>query len=167
MQTLHNIIGGAAAKSTSPRSAPVFNPATGEQSAILPLSTAAELDAAVAAAKLALPEWASTPPLKRVKFFFRFKQLLDENTDRIARAISSEHGKTHADAVGDSAHRQPYPLDRRHAPAGGSPALGLVTTTSSPWTARVSGPTTRTRISGSHRRASRYGLGGATVMPAP
>ena len=63
METLHNIIGGAAAKSTSPRSAPVFNSATGEQSAILPLSTAAELDAAVAAAKLALPEWAATPPL--------------------------------------------------------------------------------------------------------
>jgi malonate-semialdehyde dehydrogenase (acetylating)/methylmalonate-semialdehyde dehydrogenase len=101
METLHNIIGGAAAKSTSPRSAPVFNPATGEQSAILPLSTAAELDAAVAAAKLALPEWAATPPLKRAKHFFRFKQLLDENTDRIARAISSEHGKTFADAAGE------------------------------------------------------------------
>ena len=64
MQTLQNIIGGAAATSTSPRSAPVFNPATGEQSAILPLSTAAELDAAVAAAKLALPGWAETPPLR-------------------------------------------------------------------------------------------------------
>ena len=101
MQTLHNIIGGASTKSTSPRSAPIFNPATGEQSAILPLSTAAELDAAVAAAKLALPEWASTPPLKRAQYFFRFKQLLDENTERMAQAISAEHGKTFADAVGE------------------------------------------------------------------
>jgi len=46
MQTIPNIIGGVATPSTSPRSAPVFNPATGEQSAVLPLSTAAELDAA-------------------------------------------------------------------------------------------------------------------------
>ena len=62
----------------------MFNPATGEQSAILPLSTAAELDAAVAAAKLALPAWADTPPLKRARFMFRFKELLDQNIDRIA-----------------------------------------------------------------------------------
>jgi malonate-semialdehyde dehydrogenase (acetylating)/methylmalonate-semialdehyde dehydrogenase len=101
MHTLHNIIGGATAKSTSPRTAPVFNPATGEQSAILPLSTAAELDAAVAAAKLALPAWAETTPLKRARFMFNFKQLLDENAERIARAISAEHGKTHADALGE------------------------------------------------------------------
>jgi malonate-semialdehyde dehydrogenase (acetylating)/methylmalonate-semialdehyde dehydrogenase len=94
MQTLHNIIGGVAAKSTSPRSAPIFNPATGEQSAILPLSTAAELDAAVAAAKLALPAWGETPPLKRARFMFNFKQLLDANAERMAKAISAEHGKT-------------------------------------------------------------------------
>jgi malonate-semialdehyde dehydrogenase (acetylating)/methylmalonate-semialdehyde dehydrogenase len=63
--------------------------------------TAAELDAAVAAAKLALPAWADMPPLRRARYMFRFKQLLDENTDRIAEAISAEHGKTHADAVGE------------------------------------------------------------------
>ncbi len=101
MQTVQNGIGGEVVGSTSPRTAPVFNPATGEQSAILPLSTKAELDAAVAAAKLAFPEWAETPPLKRAKLFFRLKQLLDDNTDRIARAISAEHGKTFADAVGE------------------------------------------------------------------
>jgi malonate-semialdehyde dehydrogenase (acetylating)/methylmalonate-semialdehyde dehydrogenase len=101
MQTLHNIIGGVAAKSTSPRSAPIFNPATGEQSAILPLSTAAELDAAVAAAQLALPAWAETPPLKRGRFMFNFKQLLDANAERMAKAISAEHGKTYPDALGE------------------------------------------------------------------
>ncbi|MBN8997344.1 MAG: CoA-acylating methylmalonate-semialdehyde dehydrogenase [Rhizobiales bacterium] len=101
MQTIMNAIGGVLTKSTSPRTQPVFNPATGEQSGILPLSTKAELDAAVAAAKLALPAWADMPPLRRTRFMFRFKQLLDENTDRIAKAISAEHGKTHADAVGE------------------------------------------------------------------
>jgi malonate-semialdehyde dehydrogenase (acetylating)/methylmalonate-semialdehyde dehydrogenase len=101
MQTLSNAIGGELARSASGRQAPIFNPATGEQSAILPLSTAAELDAAVSAAKLALPAWADMPPLRRARYMFRFKQLLDENTDRIAEAISAEHGKTHADAVGE------------------------------------------------------------------
>jgi malonate-semialdehyde dehydrogenase (acetylating)/methylmalonate-semialdehyde dehydrogenase len=101
MQTIVNAIGGVLAKSTSPRTAPIFNPATGEQAAILPLSTKAELDAAVAAAKLALPAWAEMPPMRRARFMFRFKQLLDENVDRIASAISAEHGKTHADAVGE------------------------------------------------------------------
>ena len=101
METFSNIIGGQLTRSSSPRTAPVFNPATGEQTALVPLSTAAELDAAVAAAKLALPAWADMPPLKRARFMFRFKELLDANTDRIAEAISAEHGKTHADAVGE------------------------------------------------------------------
>ncbi len=101
METISNIIGGQRTRSTSPRTAPVFNPATGEQTAVLPLSTAAELDAAVAAARQALPAWADMPPLKRARFMFRFKELLDANVDRIAEAISAEHGKTHADAVGE------------------------------------------------------------------
>jgi malonate-semialdehyde dehydrogenase (acetylating)/methylmalonate-semialdehyde dehydrogenase len=101
MQTIDNIIGGAISRSSSPRTAPIFNPATGEQSAILPLSTRAELDAAVAAAKLAFPAWAEMPPMRRAKFMFAFKALLDKNVDRIAAAISAEHGKTHADAVGE------------------------------------------------------------------
>ena len=101
MQTIVNAIGGVLSKSTSPRTAPVFNPATGEQQAILPLSTAAELDAAVAAAKLALPAWADMPPMRRARFMFRFKQLLDANVDRIAEAISAEHGKTRPDAAGE------------------------------------------------------------------
>ena len=65
MNIISNVIGGALSRSTSSRIAPVFNPATGEQSASLPLSTAAELDAAVAAAKLAQPAWGDMPPMRR------------------------------------------------------------------------------------------------------
>ncbi|WP_421725376.1 CoA-acylating methylmalonate-semialdehyde dehydrogenase [Bauldia sp.] len=101
MQTISNIIDGKAVQSASERTAPVFNPATGEQSAILPLSTAGELNDAVEAAKAALPDWASTTPLRRARHMFRFKHLLDHNIDRIADAISAEHGKTHGDAVGE------------------------------------------------------------------
>jgi malonate-semialdehyde dehydrogenase (acetylating) / methylmalonate-semialdehyde dehydrogenase len=103
METISNAINGSLAVSTSPRSQPVFNPATGEEAATLPLSTVAELDAAVAAAKLAFPAWRDMPPLKRARYMFKFKQLLDENVDAIAEAISKEHGKTHADALGEVA----------------------------------------------------------------
>jgi malonate-semialdehyde dehydrogenase (acetylating) / methylmalonate-semialdehyde dehydrogenase len=103
MQTIENAIGGRKVASTSRRSAPVYNPATGEQVAILPLSTAQELGAAVDAAKQAAAAWGATPPLKRIKLMFRFKELLERNADEIASTISREHGKTHADALGELA----------------------------------------------------------------
>ena len=81
-----------------------INPATGEQTAELPLSTAAEVNAAVAAAKTAAASWGTTPPLKRIKPMFRFKELLGSarRRDR-ARRSRKEHGKTHADALGELA----------------------------------------------------------------
>jgi malonate-semialdehyde dehydrogenase (acetylating)/methylmalonate-semialdehyde dehydrogenase len=103
METIHNAIGGRRVASTSSRVAPVYNPATGEQTASLPLSTAAEVAGAVAAAAEATGDWGATPPLKRVKPMFRFKELLERHADDIARAISKEHGKTHADALGELA----------------------------------------------------------------
>ena len=101
MRTIENAIAGKLTRSASARTLPVYNPATGEQTAALPLSTVDEVNAAVAAAKAAFPAWAATPPLKRIKYMFRFKELLESNADKIARAISSEHGKTHADALGE------------------------------------------------------------------
>jgi malonate-semialdehyde dehydrogenase (acetylating) / methylmalonate-semialdehyde dehydrogenase len=103
MKTIQNAIGGRKLASTSRRSAPVYDPATGEQIAVLPLSTADELGAAVDAAKQAAAAWGAMPPLKRVKPMFRFKELLERHADEIARAISREHGKTHADALGELA----------------------------------------------------------------
>ena len=55
------------------------------------------------AAKEAAPAWGRTPPLKRARYMFRFKELLDKHAADIARAISREHGKTHADALGEVA----------------------------------------------------------------
>jgi len=101
LNTITNLVGGKPSPSTSTRSQPVYNPATGEPSATLPLSTAAELDVAVASAKAAFPAWADTPPMKRARVMFKFKDLLEQNADRIARAISAEHGKTHDDALGE------------------------------------------------------------------
>jgi len=103
MDRIANAIGNTRAPSQSGRVAPVFNPATGEQIAELPLSTADEVNAAVAAAKAAAPEWGRTPPLKRARLMFKFKELLDRHAADLARAISREHGKTHDDALGEVA----------------------------------------------------------------
>jgi malonate-semialdehyde dehydrogenase (acetylating) / methylmalonate-semialdehyde dehydrogenase len=80
---------------------PVFNPATGEQSATVLSGGAAEVDAAVAAAKAAFPGWAMTTPARRAKVMFELRRLLEARKDEFARIISAEHGKTHADALGD------------------------------------------------------------------
>ena len=103
MERIANAINGHVKPSASGRLSPVFNPATGEQTAELGLSSAAEVGAAVAAAKEAAPAWGRTPPLKRARFMFKFKELLDKHAADIARAISKEHGKTHDDALGEVA----------------------------------------------------------------
>jgi malonate-semialdehyde dehydrogenase (acetylating)/methylmalonate-semialdehyde dehydrogenase len=103
MQRIANAINGQVEPSGSGRSSAVFNPATGEQSAELGLSSAADVDRAVQAAKQAAPEWGRMPPLKRARFMFKFKELVEKNADKLARAISAEHGKTHDDAMGEVA----------------------------------------------------------------
>ena len=82
-------------------SQPVFNPATGEEAGTVALSGPKIVDKAVAAAKAALPEWADTPPLKRARVMFKYKELLEANLDAIAEAISTQHGKTKEDARGE------------------------------------------------------------------
>ncbi len=101
MQTIQNAINGRKVTSSSARTSAVFNPATGEQTATLPLSTADEINAAIAAAKAAAEPWGRTPPLKRIKPIFKFKELLERHSGEIASAISREHGKTHPDALGE------------------------------------------------------------------
>ena len=101
MKTIENAYGGRKVASRSDRASTVYNPATGEATARLPLSTLDEVNAAVAAAKYAAESWGNTPPMKRIAPMFRFKELLQKNADAIARAISAEHGKTHPDALGE------------------------------------------------------------------
>ena len=100
---IENAIGGKRVVSASARRTPVFNPATGEQCADLPLSSVAELNTAVANAKAAFAEWSNTPPLRRARLMFKYKELLDRHADDLAREISREHGKTHSDALGELA----------------------------------------------------------------
>ena len=103
MQTIQNAIAGKLTQSASKRTQPVYNPATGEAAATLPLSTLDEVNAAVAAARKALPAWANTTPMKRARVMFKFKELLEKHADDLAREISREHGKVHDDAMGEIA----------------------------------------------------------------
>jgi len=103
METILNAVAGKLVKSASGRTSPVYNPATGEQIAVLPLSTPAEIDAAVQSAKAAQPGWAATTPMKRARVMFRFKELLEKHADELAEKISREHGKVHGDALGEIA----------------------------------------------------------------
>ncbi len=102
MQVIENAVAGKRYVSTG-RRVPVFNPATGEVSAELPLSTLSELNDAVASAKKAQVAWGNTPPMKRARVMFKFKALLDQYADDLAREISREHGKVHDDALGEVA----------------------------------------------------------------
>ena len=98
---IKNLINGESIESRSGNSQPVFNPATGEQTDELGLSSVAEVQSAIDAASAAAESWADTPPLRRASLMFKFNELLDKHADSIAREISREHGKTHADALGE------------------------------------------------------------------
>jgi malonate-semialdehyde dehydrogenase (acetylating)/methylmalonate-semialdehyde dehydrogenase len=104
MTIIPHIIGGKPFSGSN--GSPVFNPATGEQSATVLSGGAAEVDAAVAAAKSALPGWAATTPARRAKVLFEVRRIMEARKDEIARVISAEHGKTHADALGEVARGQ-------------------------------------------------------------
>ncbi|MEL6532195.1 MAG: CoA-acylating methylmalonate-semialdehyde dehydrogenase [Pseudomonadota bacterium] len=101
MQEIGHWINGAHVAGTSGRSADVFNPATGEVQARVALASRAELDAAVAAAAAAQPAWAAMNPQRRARVMMRFVALLQRDMDKLAEALSREHGKTIPDAKGD------------------------------------------------------------------
>ncbi|WP_432454931.1 MULTISPECIES: CoA-acylating methylmalonate-semialdehyde dehydrogenase [unclassified Agarivorans] len=101
METVQNFIHGQIRETRSQRLAAIYNPATGEQTKQVALSSAEETREAIAAAENAFPAWAKTSPLKRSRVMFKFKGLLEQNIDRLARVISNEHGKIYSDAVGE------------------------------------------------------------------
>src|SRR5210317_2205068 len=83
------------------RPEPVYNPATGELTRHVAMASKETVEDAIAAAEAAFPAWRNTPPAKRARVMFRFKQLLEEHADEIAAAITDEHGKVFDDAMGE------------------------------------------------------------------
>lgn len=101
VHTLKNYIGGRWVAAETDRFEVVPNPATGETLAQVPLSTRADLDRAVAAAKEAFKTWSKTPVPKRARILFRYQQLLVEHWDELARLITLENGKSFEEAYGE------------------------------------------------------------------
>jgi malonate-semialdehyde dehydrogenase (acetylating)/methylmalonate-semialdehyde dehydrogenase len=101
MQELTHYIGGQHVKGKSGRFADVMNPATGEVQAKVPLASNDEMAEAVAVAAKAQVDWAATNPQKRARVLMKFVELLHRDMDKLAEALSREHGKTIPDAKGD------------------------------------------------------------------
>jgi malonate-semialdehyde dehydrogenase (acetylating)/methylmalonate-semialdehyde dehydrogenase len=95
-----HFIAGSVRTGTSGRHGDVYNPATGKVSGRVAFASRAEVEAAVAAAQAAFPAWAATPPLRRARVLFRFKQLLDAGVTELAGIVTAEHGKVLGDALG-------------------------------------------------------------------
>jgi len=83
------------------RTQDVYNPSTGEVSKQVALASKATVEEAIAAAQAAYPEWRNTPAIKRARVMFKFKDLLEQNADKICALIGEEHGKISHDAAGE------------------------------------------------------------------
>jgi len=101
VRSIPHYINGARVEGTSGRTADVFNPATGEVQAQVPLANSSELNAAVESARQAQVEWGATNPQKRARVMMKFVDLLNRDMQKLAEMLSSEHGKTVPDARGD------------------------------------------------------------------
>ncbi|MBV6416664.1 MAG: putative 3-oxopropanoate dehydrogenase [Steroidobacteraceae bacterium] len=97
----HFVAGEPVAAAAGARRGDVYNPATGAVRAHVAFASAAETAAAIAAAKAAAPAWAATPPPRRARVMFRFKELIEQHQDELARLITLEHGKVLSDARGE------------------------------------------------------------------
>ncbi|HSJ52378.1 MAG TPA: CoA-acylating methylmalonate-semialdehyde dehydrogenase [Anaerolineae bacterium] len=89
-----NYIGGQWVGSSAAEQLPVINPATGQVLGQAPCSSTAEVEAAARAAAAALPEWRRTPPVERVQYLFKLKELMEAHFEDLSRTIVLECGKT-------------------------------------------------------------------------
>ncbi|MCJ9429734.1 CoA-acylating methylmalonate-semialdehyde dehydrogenase [Kordiimonas marina] len=101
MYERHHFIGGKTVEGTSGRFGPIYNPSTGEQAGKVALASKAEVEAAIATAEAAFPEWAGTSVVKRARVLQNLVQVLYREKDRLAEALSAEHGKVFSDSQGD------------------------------------------------------------------
>jgi malonate-semialdehyde dehydrogenase (acetylating)/methylmalonate-semialdehyde dehydrogenase len=101
MQNMTHYVNGEHVEGTSGRFSDIFNPATGEVQAQCPLASTAEVDAIIAKAAAAQPAWAAVNPQRRARVMMKFVELLNRDMDKLAEALSREHGKTLPDAAGD------------------------------------------------------------------
>jgi malonate-semialdehyde dehydrogenase (acetylating)/methylmalonate-semialdehyde dehydrogenase len=101
MEVVRNFVGGDWRKASAAATLPVRNPASGEEIARVPLSSGADVDAAVQAARAAFPMWRDTPAPVRARVLFRLKALLEQHKEDLARLLTTEHGKVIAETRGE------------------------------------------------------------------
>jgi malonate-semialdehyde dehydrogenase (acetylating)/methylmalonate-semialdehyde dehydrogenase len=101
MREIGHFVGGKEVKSQSGRYGDIFDPNTGEVQAKVALAGKSEVAEAVANAQAAQPEWENTNPQRRARVLMKFLELVQKEYDGLAKMLSSEHGKTIADARGD------------------------------------------------------------------
>ena len=101
MTELYHFIDGAHVKGTSGRFSDVFNPATGDVQSQLPMASVAETEDAIARAAAAQPKWGAMNPQRRARVMMAMVGLMNRDMDKLAEALSREHGKTLPDAKGD------------------------------------------------------------------
>jgi len=100
MNLIQHFVDGRVFKGTSKRSGKVFNPATGEQSSEVSFATTNDVNKTVSVAKKAFLNWSQKTPLFRARVLFKFKELIEKNSDELTKIIVSEHGKVYEDAKG-------------------------------------------------------------------
>ena len=101
MRTVQHWIAGKTTSGSADRSAPVFNPATGQQQAEVLLGSRSDVESAIAAAKDAFGEWSQTSVSRRAKILFAFRELVNAHAGELAELITDEHGKVLSDALGE------------------------------------------------------------------
>ena len=84
MREVKHFIAGQATRGVATRDGDIYNPSTGQIQATVCLGGEADMQAAVDAAKKVQPEWAATNPQRRARVMFAFKQLLEDNMDKLA-----------------------------------------------------------------------------------
>src|SRR5678809_297638 len=98
---VRNYINGVFVDANTSRSLSVVSPLDGKELSKVPMSTSADLNYAVAAAKDAFPKWSKKPIKERVQVFFRYKFLLENNLQELARLVHEENGKTMDEAIAE------------------------------------------------------------------
>ena len=100
MNLIEHYIDGKSFSGSSDKKGKIFNPATGKQESEVRLGSRADLDLAVEKAKKAFESWSNVPPLQRARILFKFKELIEKNSDELTKLIVNEHGKVYDDAKG-------------------------------------------------------------------
>src|SRR5215831_9548736 len=99
--SVQNYINGKFVDATSDKTLDVTSPIDGAYLSTVPLSTAEDLNSAVAAARTAFPKWSKTPIKERIQVFFRYKYLLEKNLNELSALVSEENGKTIGEATAE------------------------------------------------------------------